>query len=352
MKRWIGTTVALAALIGLLQWTLGAVVGANEKLGVSVIPVSELKTPPVQSGLLVTAVTAGSPAANVGIKAGDVILEVNGDAVTSDSDLAKQFGAAGGDGTFAFTAKLWSEGGEKSVTYSSSSNTATAQATVQTPAVPPQPHTPPRIAMGMGGGMAAPGGAVLFTPNQRPWLGIHIGELTEALAQAFGVDKKGVLIQEVIEDSPAEKAGLRAGDVIVRFGGQEVGSIDELFGVLDQTKVDEGIDAVVVREGEQVTLNVAPTKRPDQYAGMFNQFAQPQLDGQPGAQAFRYQFHLPPGPQPQVQGNVQAWPFSPTLPGVPWQEQKAEMQELRKQLQALTDEIRKLRESWQPKPQE
>lgn len=351
MRRLLGTTVALVAVTGILQRTVGAAVGANERLGVSVIPVSELKAPPTESGLLVTAVTTGSPAASVGIQVGEVILEVNGEAVASIDELAKQIGEGDGGGTFTFAAKLWSNGGEKSITHSSHANTTAVQTTVQTPPVPPQPHVQgrfPRIDMGVATGTA--GGTVLFAPNQRPWLGVHIGELTEALAQGFGVDKKGVLVQDVIEDSPAEKAGLREGDVIIRLGDQEVDDIDGLFGVLDQAEVDAEIEALVVREGQQVAVKVVPSKRPEEYAGAFNQLQL--FKGQPGAQTFKYQLRVPPEGQPQGKGNIQTWPFYHAMPGVPWQEQKEEMEELRKQLQALTDEIRKLRESWPPAPQQ
>lgn len=65
--------------------------------------------------------------------------------------------------------------------------------------------------------------------SDRPRLGISGGELTEQMAQFLGVpQKKGVLVMEVVEGTPAHRAELRAGDAIVAVDGKPVGSLSEL----------------------------------------------------------------------------------------------------------------------------
>jgi S1-C subfamily serine protease len=51
----------------------------------------------------------------------------------------------------------------------------------------------------------------------RGYLGVHLGDLTPDLAQALGEDENGAVIHEVTLDSPAEKAGLRDGDVVTHL---------------------------------------------------------------------------------------------------------------------------------------
>jgi len=65
---------------------------------------------------------------------------------------------------------------------------------------------------------------------RRSWLGVYIQEVTPEIAKQFGLpeDAKGVLVGDVVEDSPAEKAGIKRGDIIVRVNDEEVNSPGEL----------------------------------------------------------------------------------------------------------------------------
>jgi len=64
----------------------------------------------------------------------------------------------------------------------------------------------------------------------RGWLGVELShEISPAMVKAFGLpDTKGALINSVMKDSPAEKAGLKRGDIIRSFDGKPVGSSEEL----------------------------------------------------------------------------------------------------------------------------
>ena len=79
-----------------------------------------------------------------------------------------------------------------------------------------------------------PSGRHFFFFSDRPRLGIKGGNLTEQMGEFLGVpEKKGVLVMEVLKDSPAEKAGLKAGDVIVSVDERAVSSLQDLSRQLD-----------------------------------------------------------------------------------------------------------------------
>jgi len=92
-------------------------------------------------------------------------------------------------------------------------------------------------------------------------LGVRTEKLTGDLAQALGVTAtKGVLVVEVIEDTPAQKAGIRAGDVIVSVAGQEVLDSDQLA---REVRSHEGEVAIVlVRKGARRTVQATLPERP------------------------------------------------------------------------------------------
>ncbi len=94
----------------------------------------------------------------------------------------------------------------------------------------------------------------------RPWLGISMQELDSELKREFGVEW-GVLVSEAIEGDPAAESGVRAGDVILKVGDQEVESArDVQFAVLGYRPGD-AIDLLVHRDGEQMTISVVAGKR-------------------------------------------------------------------------------------------
>jgi S1-C subfamily serine protease len=67
---------------------------------------------------------------------------------------------------------------------------------------------------------------------------------------------KGVLLDDVRPGGGAEKAGMRRGDVIVKLGRYDVGSVEDLMFVLTQAKPGETVKGVIVRDGQRVELEV------------------------------------------------------------------------------------------------
>jgi serine protease Do len=86
-------------------------------------------------------------------------------------------------------------------------------------------------------------------------LGISIREINEELSKQYNMDE-GLYIVQVTEFSPAEKAGLQAGDLIVKFDGQRIKTFDELKAIRDTKEEGDIVSVEVVRNGENKTFNV------------------------------------------------------------------------------------------------
>jgi serine protease Do len=97
----------------------------------------------------------------------------------------------------------------------------------------------------------------------RPWVGIGLQNLTEELAQSFNLrEKEGALIGQVYEGSPAEKAGLKVGDVVIDIDGVPIkGSQDVVREVL-RKQVGQKIQVTVVREGKRIEIPVVTEQMP------------------------------------------------------------------------------------------
>ncbi|MFT6556478.1 MAG: serine protease Do [Sneathiella sp.] len=98
---------------------------------------------------------------------------------------------------------------------------------------------------------------VEFGQTRRGWLGVVIQNVTEELAEGLGLSNTdGVLVAGVPEDGPAFKAGIKAGDVILTFNGQEVSETRELSRVVAETSVGADVDVELWRNGEKITKSV------------------------------------------------------------------------------------------------
>lgn len=92
---------------------------------------------------------------------------------------------------------------------------------------------------------------------ERAYLGVTLQPLTAELREQFRVGVgEGALVASVFESSPAAKAGVEAGDVILEFAGEKVASSTQLQGIVERLTVDKTYPMVVQRGGDQVQLNV------------------------------------------------------------------------------------------------
>jgi serine protease Do len=91
----------------------------------------------------------------------------------------------------------------------------------------------------------------------RGWFGVSIQEMTPELAKSFGMkEKKGALISEVITGSPAEKAGIEQGDVIMEFDGKEVAESKDLPKIVASTPVGKSVNVKLARNGKTLDRQV------------------------------------------------------------------------------------------------
>jgi len=101
--------------------------------------------------------------------------------------------------------------------------------------------------------------------DHRATLGISAADLTPQLAQYFGVKQgKGTLISEVTKSGAADKAGLKAGDVIVQVDGQPISGVEELRDTLNDnfTGVTRKVSLTIVRDHHEQTVSVDLTRSP------------------------------------------------------------------------------------------
>jgi len=95
----------------------------------------------------------------------------------------------------------------------------------------------------------------------RGYLGVRFQPLTADLAKSFGLEsEKGALIANVEKDSPAEKAGLKAGDVILEYDGKPVSEGNELPRYVAATPIDKKVPVVVFRDGRKQEFSVVVAK--------------------------------------------------------------------------------------------
>ena len=193
------------------------------------------------SGVEVTRVEEKSPAAKAGLREHDVILEVNGQKVEEGEEFARTIAEmAPGSKT---TLGIWRGGAKQTIT-------ATLEArplqvwylnNQNGDLMPPLPAMPSMTE-----------GFSIMT-GQSPRVGFEGETLTPQLADFFGV-KEGVLVRTVSEKTAASKAGLKAGDVIVKVSGTPVSSTREISGII--RALHRNVTFTVIRNHKEVLLNV------------------------------------------------------------------------------------------------
>ena len=91
----------------------------------------------------------------------------------------------------------------------------------------------------------------------RSWLGVYIQEVTPEIAKQFNLtEAKGVLVGDVIKNSPAEETGIKTGDIIMKVNNEEVNSPEELQNKIGNTEIGKEANIEIVRNGETISFVV------------------------------------------------------------------------------------------------
>lgn len=99
----------------------------------------------------------------------------------------------------------------------------------------------------------------------RGWLGVYIQEITPEIAESMNLkSKEGALVSEVIKDSPADKAGIKRGDIIIEFDGKRVKSSHDLPIIVASTPVGKEVKVVLIRDGKTKELTVKVGEMPEE----------------------------------------------------------------------------------------
>ena len=97
-----------------------------------------------------------------------------------------------------------------------------------------------------------------FGKAKRGWLGVRIQTVSPELAEGLRLkEPKGALVASVTKDGPADKAGIKQGDVVLKFDGKEITQMRGLPRIVAETETGKVADVVLWRKGQEVTLKVA-----------------------------------------------------------------------------------------------
>lgn len=126
-------------------------------------------------------------------------------------------------------------------------------------------------------GFAVPSNMVRLVMDQlirngkvtRGWIGVSIQELTPELAQEFGLTRsKGALVSDVVKDSPAGRAGIMRGDIILGLNGKEIRDVSSLRNMVAQSRAGSEIMLRLLRSGKEFTVKVTIAELPREVAGV------------------------------------------------------------------------------------
>lgn len=197
-----------------------------------------------ERGVLVTEVEADSPAAKAGLKANDVITEYNGQRVEGTTQFRRLVRETPAGRPAQIT--VWRDGRAQSLTAQLGDMNEHIRTRVR--AITPKDFNfrfdMPQI-------------NVFGMSSSRPMLGIGAEDLSGQLGSYFGApDGEGILVREVNTGSPAEKAGMKAGDVIMKIDGERVRTPADLREKLRDKREKKTVAVGLIRKGSEMSLNV------------------------------------------------------------------------------------------------
>lgn len=222
-------------------------------------------------GVAVEKVIEGSPAEKAGLQNGDVIVRLGSEDVTSVRKLTRLLGEVSPDHQVRLT--IVRGGSEREIVATVGKRPmprfdegaftfSHPRMPIPAPDLHPMPiprvERLPRLESLPPG---TPGEPMVWTFGSGRRIGVGVTTLTKQLSEHFGV-ASGVMINDVRADSPAAKAGLRAGDIIVEIDGKEVKSDGDLIRAIAEKKEGE-VTLTIVRDRNRQTVRVTPEESKD-----------------------------------------------------------------------------------------
>lgn len=232
-------------------------------------------------GVAIEKVSENSPAEKAGLQNGDVIVRFEGTEVTSVRKLTRLISEVAPDHQATLTVLRGGREMEIKVTMGRREfpkfEGTFLREMPQIPMMPDMPRVMPPIPPMPPFEFEKDGNFSLFFGSNRQ-IGISVTGLNDQLGEYFGVPEgKGALISSVRENSPAGKAGLRAGDVIVEVDGKEVKGTFDLTRLINEKK-EGAVNLTVIRNKSRINVSVEPEKSdgktriitPDENGGRIN----------------------------------------------------------------------------------
>ena len=313
-------TLALALLLAVLivgsvvsgsRWTeKSAWLGVgNQSVDYDLIEQEDLS---VKYGAYIHWVEEDSPADEAGLRKGDVIIGLEGEKITDSDDLSEAL-------------IEFAEGDEVSLEVMRADKKLELKATLDEMSMREQVH------------IIAPDidDNVFYSfKGSGSFIGVSLESLNKQLGEYFGVEKgRGALVREVEDDSPAEEAGLKAGDVIVALDDEKVRDVDDVIEIIGDTDVGEKVEVTVVRDRKEKKFAVEVGER-DNFGD---------LD-------FQYLMDLPRIPDigdidiriPRMRGLLHSG-FSDHDLRFEKEEFEQEMEQLKAELEELREELKEIR---------
>lgn len=294
-------------------------------------------------GALVNRVVDDSPAAAAGLQDGDVIVSFDGQRVRDANELTSAVrDAKPGDRAPVVVIR---DGGKKTIKVELGSRKSPAAGFAPNLEALHKGLADRMIYMHRGEGDGEPS-PMMWTMGDEPnaFLGVQMGALTEQLGRYFGApDGEGVLVNEVIDDSPAARAGIEAGDVILRANDRAINGPDDVRNALRKAEPGDKLSVTILRDHAErtfeVTLGDPPRDRQPRI--MKREFR----DGGPG-NVYIHKFSGPREDDTAVEDEeagdgerkIIIHRFAPEA------EQGGDTQALREELQELRAEVERLRE--------
>lgn len=206
-------------------------------------------------GVGVSEVVKDSPAEKAGLRKDDVILSFNGESVTSTRKLHRLVSESSADQNVRLTISRGGSEQEVSATLSKRNNTTIFNGKMREDIKLKMEQMKKDLPKFKDGD-----GKFIFNMSSYRRIGIGTQTLTKQLADYFGVSE-GILVTSVNDNSPAAKAGLKAGDVITAVDGEKVSSPGDISRAIGK-KQDGPVTLTVVRDRNTRSVVVTPEKPP------------------------------------------------------------------------------------------